>query len=65
MLISSRNTHESVVVDGEDGVHHPQKVSLLEAEEGNMERGGECDLEVRVRQSDMLERIRVAAGQTS
>ena len=65
MLRSSRKTHESVAFGGENGAHRRRKASLLEPKQDNVELGGEGDAEVPVGQSEMLERIRVAAGQTS
>jgi len=40
-------------------------MSLLDAEAENLEMSYEGDAEVPVQQLEMLERIRVAAGQTS
>jgi len=64
MFVLSR-TPRQLVEGGEDGVHRPRRVSLREAEEENVERGFQGDAGVAVQQLEMLERIRVAAGQTS
>ena len=64
MLDFSRTTGE-LVAGGEDGVRRLRKVTLLDAEEKNGGLGFEGDAEVPVEQLAMLERIRVAAGQTS
>ena len=62
MFVLSKKNYESVAVGGEDGAHRLREVSLLEA---HGERGFDGDAEVPVQQLEMLERIRVAAGQTS
>ena len=64
MLVLSRTTRE-LVAGGEYGVHRRRRVALLEAEEENVDLGFEGDAEVPVEHLEMLERIRVAAGQTS
>jgi len=65
MFVLSRKTHESVVVGGEDDTHRLSKASALAAEGENVELDLEVDDEVLLRQLELLERIRVAAGQTS
>ena len=64
MFVLSRTTRE-LVAGGEDGVHRLRRASLLDAEEKNFEVSFEGDAEVPVQPLEMLERIRVAAGQTS
>ena len=64
MFVLSR-TPRPLAVGGEDGVHRPRRESLLDAEEKNVELGFEGDAGVPVQHLEMLERIRVAAGQTS
>ena len=64
MFVLSR-TPRHLVEGGKDGVHRPRRVSLLDAEEKNVELGFKGDAGVAVQQLEMLERIRVAAGQTS
>ena len=64
MFVLSRTTRHSVA-DGEYGVHRLRLVSLLDAEEKNLEVSFEGDAEVPVQHLEMLERIRVAAGWTS
>ena len=64
MFVLSRTTRHSVA-GGEDGVHRLRLVSLLDAEEKELEVSFEGDAEVPVQHLEMLERIRVAAGQTS
>ena len=65
MLVLSRTTRKSMVVGGEDGVYRPRKVALYDAEGEDFGRDFEGDAEVSAEQMEMLERIRVAAGQTS
>ena len=64
MFVVSR-TPRPLAVGGEDRVHRPRRESLLDAEEKNVELGCEGDAGVPVRHLEMLERTRVAAGQTS
>ena len=64
MLVFSRTTGE-LVAGSENGVHHLRKVTRLDAEEENLDLGFESDAEVPAQHWEMLERIRVAAGQTS
>jgi hypothetical protein len=64
MFVSSR-TPLQLVDGGEDSVHRPRRVSLLDVEEKNAELDFKGDAGVAVQQLEMLERIRVAAGQTS
>jgi ribosomal protein L34E len=64
MFVLSR-TPRQLVEGVEDGVHRPRKVSRLDAEEKNVERSFKGDAGVAVQQLEMLEMIRVAAGQTS
>ncbi len=64
MFVLSR-TPWALAVGGEDGVHRPRRASLLDAEKARVELGFECDSGVPARQLEMLERIRIAAGQTS
>jgi hypothetical protein len=52
-------------VGGTDGVHRQRRDSLLDAKETNVELGFEDDLGVPAQQLELLERIRIAAGQTS
>jgi len=54
-----------VGVGGNDGIHRLRKASLLEAGEEDPKLGVEDDAEVPIQQLEWLERIRVAAGQTS
>ena len=64
MFVLSRTTRE-LAADGEDGVYRLRRMSLLDAEEKNLEVSFEGDAEVPVQHLEMLERIRVAAGLTS
>ena len=64
MLVLSRTTRE-LVAGGEYGVHRLRRVAPLGAEEKHVDLGFEDDAEVPVQHLEMLERIRVAAGQTS
>ena len=64
MLVLSRTIRE-LVVGGEGGVHRLRRLSRLDAEERDVELGIKGDAEVSLQQLEMLERIRVAAGQTS
>jgi len=64
MFVSS-STPRQLVAGGEDGVHRLRKVSRVDAEEKNLEWDFGDDAEVPLQQLEMLERIRVAAGQTS
>ena len=64
MLVLSRTTQE-LVAGGECGVHRPRRMSLLDAEAKDLAARFEDNAEVPVQQLEMLERIRVAAGQTS
>jgi len=54
-----------LLVGGEHGVHRLRRASLPDAEEKNLEVSCDGDAEVPVQHLEMLERIRVAAGQTS
>jgi hypothetical protein len=64
MFVLSGTPPERVVF-GENGVHRPRNVSLFDTKEKNVERVFADDDEVSIQQLEMLERIRVAAGQTS
>lgn len=64
MFVLSR-TPWPLVEGGEDGVHRPRRESLLDAEERKVELGVEGDAGISAQHLEMLERIRVAAGQTS
>ena len=65
MFVLSRKTDESVVVGGEDGADRLPKARAFDAAGKNVKLGFEVDAEVTSQQWEMLERIRVAAGQTS
>ena len=65
MLVLSRKSRESVVVGGADGFHRLLKITVLGIKGTNVKLGFEGDAEVSVPHLEMLERIRVAAGQTS
>lgn len=58
-------TPRPLAVGGEDGVYRSRRVLLLDAEEKNVELGFEDDVGVPAQHLEMLERIRIAAGQTS
>jgi hypothetical protein len=64
MFVLSGKPRE-LVAGSEDGVHLLRRVLLLDAEEKNLGVSFEGDAEVPVQHLEMLERIRVAAGQTS
>ena len=64
MFDLSRETRE-LVTGGEACIQRPRKVSLLDAQDSRVEPRLVDDAEVTVQQIEMLERIRVAAGQTS
>ena len=64
MFDLSRETRE-LVTGGEECIPRLRKVALLDAQESRVEPRLVSDAEVTVQQLEMLERIRVAAGQTS
>jgi len=64
MIVLSRTTRE-LVTGGEACIQRLRKLSLLDAQEDRVEPCFEGDAEGSVQQIEMLERIRVAAGQTS
>jgi len=58
MLVLSRKKRESVVVGGEDGVHHLLKVTVLEIGAGKVKLGFDVDADVPVHRLEVWERIR-------
>jgi hypothetical protein len=64
MFVLSSTTRE-LVAGGEAGIQRLRKLSPLDAEVNRVEPGFKDDAEVTVEQLEMLERIRVAAGQTT
>ena len=64
MFDLSSETRE-LVAGGEACIQRLRKVALLDAQESRVEPRLVSDAEVTVQQLEMLERIRVAAGQTS
>jgi hypothetical protein len=64
MFVSSRTTRE-LGTGGEAGIQRLRKFSLLVAEEHRIEPGFEGNADGTVEQFEMLERIRIAAGQTT
>jgi hypothetical protein len=64
MFVLSRTTRE-LVTGGEACIQRLRKFSPFDAQENRVEPCLEGDAEVTVQQIEMLERIRVAAGQTS
>ena len=64
MFVPSRTTRE-LVTGGETVFQRLRKFSQLVEEETRVDPGFEGDAEVTVAQLEVLERIRVAAGQTS
>lgn len=64
MFDLSRETRE-LVTGGEACIQRLRKFALLDAQESRVEMCLVGDAEVTVQQIEMLERIRVAAGQTS
>jgi hypothetical protein len=64
MFVLSKTPRQLAVGD-ENDVHRPRRASLLDAEEPNAELGFEGDWGIPAEQWEMLERIRLAAGQTS
>ena len=58
MLVLSRKTRESVVVGGEDGIHHLLKVTVLEIGAGKVKLGFEVDAAVPVFRQEIWDRMR-------
>ena len=65
MLVLSRKSQESVVVSGTDGVRRLLKVTVLGIQGTNVKLGFEIGPEIPVHRSELCERIREAAGQTT
>jgi carbon storage regulator CsrA len=65
MLVLSRRNQESVVVGGASGFERLLKVKVLEISGEKVKLGFEVDPGIPVRRSEVWERIRTAAGQTS
>ena len=64
MFDLSRQTR-GLVSGGEAGMQRRREFSLLDTQENRVEPGFGADPEASDEQLEMLERIRVAAGQTS
>ena len=62
MLILSRQSHESVVIEGADGIHRLLKVTVLEINGTNVKLGVEVDPDVRVHLAEDSERNRKSPG---
>ena len=57
MLVLSRKNRESVVVGGEDGIHHLLRVTVLEIGVGKVKLGFEVDAAVPVFRQEIWERM--------
>jgi carbon storage regulator CsrA len=57
MLVLSRQSRESVVVGGSDGIHRLLKVTVLAIQGPSVKLGFEVDEEVPVRPSELREQI--------
>ena len=57
MLVLSRQSRESVVIGGSDGIHRLLKVTVLAIQGPNVKLGFEVDEDVAVRPSELRERI--------
>ena len=63
-MVLSRKTRESVVVGGEDGIHHLLKVTVLEIGAGKVKLGFEVNAAVPVYRQEIWDRMQ-AKGELS
>jgi hypothetical protein len=61
----SRNSQESVVARGKDGVHHPHDITALEIGSGDMKLAVEANADMPVNRLDVVwDKLCEAAGWT-